>query len=346
MQYSVTFPSGTVEYLFHSNWQQLLQQAPPDRTIIITDEHIKSLYPERFKAYRTLTVSPGEQHKSIDTISSLAHELIKLQAHRKTLLVGVGGGMVTDITGFLASVYMRGMPFGFVPTTLLGMVDAAVGGKNGVNMELHKNMLGTIRQPGFILYDTSFLSTLADEEWSNGFAEIIKYGCISDVRILTTLKDGDIKHFQKRPEKLYDLIIGCVDVKNKIVHADENENGMRKLLNFGHTAGHAFETLHQLPHGHSVALGMNVACILSESQFGMTPTESTQLQTIIQQYQLPVKLKFDIPRVMEILTMDKKRNTADIDYVLLHKLGKAGVKPLAFDTIKQALEKFADAGDY
>lgn len=345
MQYAVTFPTGTVEYLFHSNWEHLAQMAPPETSIIITDSNINALYGERFEKYRTLVIPAGEKSKSLKTISDLTDQLIQHKAHKKTMLVGVGGGVVTDVTGFLASIYMRGVPFGFVPTSLLAQVDAAIGGKNGINIDLHKNMLGTIRQPNFILYDISFLSTLSDEEWSNGFAEIIKYGCISDVRILTTLEDSDIQYFRKRPDKLQELIMGCVDVKNKIVHADENESSVRKLLNFGHTAGHAFETIYHIPHGFSVALGMMVACHLSETHTSFTTAETNHLKEILRRFKLPVYHKFDLQKVMEILQMDKKRNVEQIDYILLHKLGKACVKTLSFNIVEQALASLPH-GDY
>lgn len=343
MQYSVTFPTGTTEYLFRSNWDKLKELAPPDRAVIITDSNLKELYPERFEGYRTLVVPAGEKSKSFHTINDLAHKLIHFQAHRKTILVGVGGGVVTDITGFLASIYMRGVPFGFVPTTLLGMVDAAVGGKNGINIELHKNMLGTIRQPKFLLYDASFLFTLNDTEWSNGFAEIIKYGCISDVRILNMLEASTIQYFQKHPDALNDLIMGCVDVKNKIVHADESETGVRKLLNFGHTSGHAFETLYHMPHGFSVALGMVVACRLSEEQTGLAHAETEIMKQLLVRYQLPTHRKYDVHKVMEILRMDKKRNAEEVDYILLHKLGRACIKTLSFETVETALSSFIHA---
>src|SRR5262245_46159370 len=125
MQYTHSFPSGTVEYIFQNDWNQIYQIAPPDSSVIITDSNVNELYADRFKDFPTLVIPAGEQHKTLDTIEDLIHKLIDLQAHRKTTLIGVGGGVVTDITGFLGCTYMRGIPFGFVPTTLLGMVDAA-----------------------------------------------------------------------------------------------------------------------------------------------------------------------------------------------------------------------------
>jgi len=343
MEYSFCFPTGTVKYLFNSSLRELGQIAPPDRSILVMDADVHEAYAGLLADYRVLTVPPGEEHKTWETIKTLAQQLVELEAHRKTVLVGIGGGVITDITGFLASSYMRGMKFGFVPTTLLGMVDASVGGKNGVNLGLHKNMLGTFAQPSFILYDTSLLQSLEDTQWSNGFGEIIKYGCICDVRILNLLKTADIRYFRKRPAQLSQLIADCVHIKNKIVGADEKESGIRKILNFGHTAGHAFETLYHLPHGHGVALGMLVAGQLSQGLTGMPAAEYEDLRAVMIRYGLPVSCDFDTGKVMEVLHMDKKRDTGTVDYVLLQRLGKACIKPLPFDTVRQGLEKFRES---
>src|SRR5579872_2238700 len=180
MQQTVSFPSGTVNYIFQGRFEDLLRTYDKQHTVIITSDHISRQYAHLFKAHKTLVIPPVESSKDLHTIEMLAKELLRLEATRKTILIGVGGGVVTDITGFLGSIYMRGVPFGFVPTTLLGMVDAAVGGKNGVNMGLNKNILGTVNQPEFVLYDTNFLQTLPNSEWSNGFGEVIKCAMIFD----------------------------------------------------------------------------------------------------------------------------------------------------------------------
>lgn len=340
MQYALSFPTGTVQYQLDSSLSRLRELAPPQDSIIITDEDVWHLHGHKLSDYRVAVMPAGEVHKSWQTIEDLTRQLIRHEAHRKTTLVGLGGGLVTDVTGFLASIYMRGVPFGFVPSTLLGMVDAAIGGKNGINLDVHKNMLGRIHQPQFILYDLTLLDTLKDEEWSNGFAEIIKYGCIADVRILNTLKSHDISFYKKYPDELSTLIAGCVDVKNKIVHADEDEAGVRKLLNFGHTAGHAFETLYHLKHGHAVALGMLVACRVSEQVCGLPASARSELAMILEKYQLPVHLQFDPARVMEVLRMDKKRNHENIDYVVIEKPGKALTRTLPFGLIEESLQSF------
>lgn len=342
MQYAVSFPTGTVEYWLESNLKKLRQLAPPYSSIIVTDEEVWRLHGSKLNEYRSVVMPTGEEHKSWKTIEDLTRQLIGHEAHRKNMLVGLGGGVVTDVTGFLASTYMRGIPFGFVPTTLLGLVDASIGGKNGINLDMHKNMLGTLHQPRFILHDLLLLDTLSDEEWSNGFAEIIKYGCIADVRILNTLNENDVSFYKKYPDKLAELIAGCVDVKNKIVHADENENSVRKLLNFGHTAGHAFETLYHLKHGQAVGLGMLVACRVSEAAAGLQADAKNELAAILQRYALPVHLDFDVAQVMELLRMDKKRNDADLDFVVIEKPGKGLVRNLSFDLIAEKLQNFLD----
>lgn len=339
-----TFPSGTVEYHLAAPVKKLQELAPPESSIVVTDENVARLHGEHLKGYKTLAVPPGEDSKSIETIQRLTQELAGHEAHRKTLIVGVGGGMITDLTGFLASVYMRGTRVGFVPTTLLASVDAAVGGKNGVNVGLHKNLLGTVRQPVFILQDTDLLETLPDAEWSNGFAEIIKYGCISDIRILTTLSQSDIAFYKKNRAGLDELIAGCVDVKSKIVNADEDETGIRRILNFGHTAGHAFERLHNLPHGAAVGLGMLVACLVSEKVAGLDLSAKDKLANTLAAYGLPTTLDFNPDDVAALLRADKKRTDDGIDYVVMEAFGKVCVKSLPFSVIEDALKMFADAG--
>ena len=171
--------------------------------------------------------------------------------------------MVTDITGYAASVYMRGVKFGFVPTSVLAMVDASIGGKNGVDV-IYKNLVGLIKQPEFLLFDYSFLQTLPTEQWINGFAEIIKHACIKDAEMFAFLEENTVGDFMGDSVKLALLIEKNVTIKSEIVVQDEFEKGDRKLLNFGHTLGHAIENTSQLLHGHAVSIGMAAACTISE----------------------------------------------------------------------------------
>ncbi len=338
MRQTVTFPSGTVEYMFQHSFAEYLAGCDRERTVLVTDEHILHLYPQLFKGHKTLVLPPGESSKSLETIGRLTKELIALEATRKTTLIGVGGGVVTDITGLLASVYMRGVPFGFVPTTLLAMVDAAVGGKNGVNAGLNKNIIGTISQPAFILFDAGFLDTLPDEEWSNGFAEIIKYACIFDTDMFAELEKNSISAYRTHGNAELDALIErCVTWKNRTVTEDEHEQGVRKLLNFGHTAAHAIENLYELSHGKAVAIGMVIACMLSEQETGLDKSVAVRLKELSGKYGLPVRHDINVKQVMAILKMDKKRVNDTIDYILLERVGKAVVKSLPFAEIEHTL---------
>jgi 3-dehydroquinate synthase len=337
MQHTVTFPSGTVNYAFQCSAEELAQHANNRPIVVVTDEHIAGLYPQLRSRFKTLTVPASENSKDIRTVEKLAGDLLQMEAGRNTLLVGIGGGVVTDITGFLASVYMRGVSFGFIPTTLLAMVDAAIGGKNGVNTGLHKNILGTISQPEFILYDTNFLKTLPGEEWSNGFAEIIKYACIFDAAMFEELTKHNIGYYQGNYASLSDLVEKCVHLKNKVVLADEREKHQRKLLNFGHTLAHAVEKLYGLTHGKAVAIGMVAACIISQNRTSLDEAVTLKLKSLLQQYGLPVRLDLNVENVMSILKMDKKRTNDNIDYILLEAVGKAAICPLPLAEIEHAL---------
>lgn len=346
MQQSVTFASGTVRYLHNTPFSSISDILQPQDCIIITDEHVAALHGNKFKGFKAvITIPAGEEYKNFASALSAVQQLLSYEAHRKTTIVGVGGGMITDLAGLVASLYMRGVSFGYVSTTLLGMVDAAIGGKNGINIGLQKNLLGTFNQPSFILFDTQFLSTLPTQEWTNGFAEVIKYACLFDEQLFSELNANDIAHYQKDDAALTGLIARCVDWKNKTVIADEDEQGMRKLLNFGHTAGHAVETVCKLPHGQAVAIGMLIACKLSE-QYGLEKSVRQSLHSLLLQYKLPVSTDAPADKLMEVLKMDKKRDNEGIDFIILKCIGKATTKHISLDTIRKAIEEFTHASDH
>ena len=346
MQYKITFSTGEVNYLFQQAAETIGDLYPPDRSIIVTDSNVAELYGEEFSEYPIITLPAGEDNKNSYTATGIVDKLLDLEAHRKTTLIGLGGGMITDITGYVASIYMRGLNCAYIPTTLLGMVDAAIVGKTGINFGKQKNLLGTIRQPASILFDISFLQTLPDEEWSNGFAEVIKYACLFDTGLFEELEQHNIKHYQNNQEALSKLISRCVEWKNRIVKSDEQESDVRKLLNLGHTAGHALETQYHLPHGYAVSLGMIIACMVSEKTNGLKRQAKERLIKMLRQYHLPVRLSFDVKNVMEVLIMDKKRNKNSIDYILLDDIGQGIIKELPFNIIEDTLTDFLHEGGH
>src|SRR5258706_10826434 len=201
-------------------------------TVLITDENVYNAHGKRFKGWNTIVLKSGEEYKVQATVDAIIEQLIVMEADRKTTLVGVGGGGITDITGYVASIYMRGLRFGFVPTYVLAMVDASIGGKNGIDVGVYKNMVGMIRQPSFILHDLIFLNTLPQTEWENGFAEIIKHACIKDAAMLRDLEENSFKTYQGRKKTVAELIQRNAIIKTRVVQQDEFEKGERRLLNF------------------------------------------------------------------------------------------------------------------
>ncbi|GEO10847.1 3-dehydroquinate synthase [Segetibacter aerophilus] len=328
---SFSFSSSTVNYYFNADFNYLEQLVSKDNAVIVTDENVFAKHQKKFKGWKSIIIKAGEQHKVQATVDDIIQQLIDVGADRNTTLVGVGGGVITDITGYVAGIYMRGIAFGFVPTSILAMVDAAIGGKNGIDVGLYKNMVGLIKQPAFLLYDFSLLKSLPKEEWVNGFAEVIKHACIKDAPMFNMLEENKLDYFQKDPENLAKLIQRNALLKTKVVVTDEFENGDRKLLNFGHTIGHAVENLYKIPHGHAVSIGMGVACKFSEEITGFKDT--ARVVNVLKQYGLPPQFEFDKEETFRILKSDKKKSNQSINYVLLNKIGKATIVPLPFEQI-------------
>ncbi|MBP6431910.1 MAG: 3-dehydroquinate synthase [Ferruginibacter sp.] len=331
------FSNKTVDYYFDISFADVKN----DNTILITDANVFALYSLKFEKFKTIVIEAGEAFKQQQTIDKIIKQLIDLGADRKTTLVGVGGGVVTDITGYVASVYMRGVEFAFVPTTILAMVDAAIGGKNGIDVGLYKNMVGTINQPKFLLYDFSFLETLPNEQWVNGFAEIIKHACIKDAELFVELENRGIENYKTNKDLLASLIQKNVTIKTNVVVNDEFEQGDRKLLNFGHTFGHAIENLYQLPHGHAVSIGMTIAAKISEEINNFYSDDKQRMIDLLLKFQLPTHFEFDKHNVFAVLTKDKKRDGDTINFILLNKIGEAVIKPISLlqveDLVNQIL---------
>ena len=336
-KYSFSFSSSTVNYYFDAQFEQLQKLVPAEQTIILTDDNIFARHKKKFKGWKTIVIKAGEAHKNQSTVDHIIEQLIETGADRKTTLIGIGGGVITDITGYVAGIFLRGISFGFVPTSILAMVDAAVGGKNGVDVGLYKNMVGLIRQPAFILFDYSFLKTLPREEWINGFAEIIKHAAIKDAAMFKILEEAKLSTFQKNSDDIAKLVKRNVLIKTKVVVNDEFESGERKLLNFGHTIGHAIENLYQIPHGHAISIGMGLACRLSEKLTGFK--EGDRVIRLLKQYGLPPQFDFDKERAFDILLKDKKKAGHQISFILLNKIGKAEIKLISLEDMNNLIHQ-------
>ncbi len=274
--------------------------------------------------FEVLEIESGEINKNIATCMNLWQALSDLDADRKSLVINLGGGVVTDLGGFVASTFKRGVDFINVPTTLLAMVDASVGGKTGVDLGSLKNQIGVINQSEMVLVVTSFLKTLEERQLQSGYAEMLKHGLIQDHPYWETLKS--VSTF----DGLDNMIHTSVAIKNKIVLEDPTEQGLRKILNFGHTLGHAIEsyflesTAHQtLLHGEAIAIGMILEGFLSHKLSGLSENEMTDIKsTFLSRYEKVVFTEEDIYNILSLLKFDKKNSHGKINFVLLEHIGK------------------------
>ena len=330
------FSNSSTDFYFDGGISHLKEIFDVKNAVFITDSTVFAAHRKKFKHYKVIVLKPGEVYKTQETVNSIIQQLINFEADRKTILIGVGGGVVTDITGFVASTYMRGIKFGFVPTTLLALVDASIGGKNGIDIGVYKNIVGVTTQPSFILHDLFFLNTLPETEWQSGFAEIIKHACIKDAAMFKELQQNFLKYYKNKKTEACLLIQRNVKIKLKVVQQDEFERGERKLLNFGHTLGHALENQYKLSHGQAISIGMTYASHISQQLLGFKQTEA--VVKTLEQYGLPTYFQFDKQKVFDVLKMDKKRERKEMNYILLEKIGKGVIKQIPLNQLEKIIQ--------
>jgi 3-dehydroquinate synthase len=329
------FTSASTDCYFGARFSQLKKLTDPKKTVLVTDQHVYKAHLQLFKGWNCIVLRAGEDYKLQTTVDALLGQLIALGVDRHYTLVGVGGGVVTDLTGYAASIYMRGIRCGFVPTSLLAMVDASLGGKNGVDIGVYKNLAGTIRQPAFLLFDISLLSTLPLKEWRNGFAEIIKHASLFDQKLFKELEKNSLDTYRENSVLLQRLIKKNVFIKLKLVVNDEYESGERRLLNFGHTLGHALEKQYELSHGEAISIGMTVAAALSEKLCHFTHKDA--LVSLLCQYGLPTYAAFNTRKVLKVLALDKKKSGAAVQYVLLKEIARPVQERISFIKLEKLI---------
>lgn len=333
--YSIFFNEEGYSYLS----SQLLSSTY-SKIFILVDENTSQYCLPNFLAnlateveIEIIEIENGEEHKNIETCLQLWHSLTELGGDRKSLLINLGGGVVTDIGGFIACTFKRGIDFINVPTTLLSMVDASVGGKNGVDLGQLKNQIGIIREPKAVIVVSSFLETLPQLEMRSGLAEMLKHGLIYDRNYWNKFKNlSDLKS-----EDLEGLIHESIQIKNKIVSQDLTENGIRKALNFGHTLGHAIEsyfleneTKTKLLHGEAVAVGMILESHISYEKKLLSKEEYYEIKYILKDiYDTILFDDEDIQKIIELLIYDKKNEFGKIQYALLDGIGKIKINEYA-----------------
>ncbi len=325
---SIVIGSGLVSKL------STLKERKP---ILLVDENVLKLHSELFAAYNCITIPSGEQYKTVTFVESVYRKLVEKEVDRSSFIVGVGGGMATDIAGYVASTYMRGIEFGFISTTLLGQVDASIGGKNGVNLDGYKNMIGTIRQPSFVWCDLSLLETLEKNELVSGLSEVVKYGAIREPNLLSYMEENTEKILSMEPEAMAHIITVSAQTKIDIVESDVFEKGDRKLLNFGHTLGHAIEKLTGILHGEAVSIGMVMAANLSVRLGYLKESESLRLEKMLLSLGLPVKTDLPMADIYTTLLKDKKRAGEMMHFILINSMGKAFIQEIQLDTLEKLL---------
>jgi 3-dehydroquinate synthetase len=294
------------------------------KVIYVVDEQLK----DHTSFPNSIFLKVDENTKNLEQLDKVLQLFISHELDRNSLVFAVGGGSLSDLVGFAASIYMRGVSFGIYPSTLLSAVDACLGGKNGIDYQGYKNILGRIEQPKYIVYDLNVLQHLPYEEFKNGFAEIIKYGCANQVELFHLLERYQIEDFYKNEDLLREVLYQSAQIKLDIIQQDPFEQGIRKLLNFGHTIGHAIEKRWKLRHGEAVASGIYYILLYAVHYENFPKETFEKVELLIQKYGFEVVDFYQMQSALALIQMDKKRTNQKIDIVLLEKLGKGHIKRL------------------
>lgn len=334
------------------SWQGLPRAAA---AVIVTNETVAPLYADRLRTQLLagygrvdLVVLPdGERHKDWPTLNRICDHLLGEALDRKTVLFALGGGVIGDMTGFAAAIYMRGVPFVQVPTTLLAQVDSSVGGKTAINHPLGKNMLGAFYQPERVIADLDTLDSLPDRELRAGLAEVIKYGPIADAGFLDWIEDHLDALLARDKTALAQAVRRSCEIKADVVGQDEREQGLRAILNFGHTVGHAIESglgYGEWLHGEAVACGMVLATDLSH-RMGLVPAAVVdRLRALVERAGLPVQPPpLGAARYLQLMRVDKKAEAGAIRFVLIESLGRAGLHAVPDALIVDTLAAYGAA---
>jgi len=312
---------------------------------VIADAAASTSHPEVAAALgslgETIILEPGESQKRFGTVESVLDSLVARRIRRTDTIIAFGGGVTTDIAGFVSSIYLRGVRCVFVPTTLLGQVDAAIGGKNGVNLAGGKNLAGTFYEPWMLVVDPALLDTLPQAEYLSGLAEVVKYGLSIDPELLELIETSAESVLVRQPAVLDRMIKRSVEIKRDIVGKDPQESGPRMVLNYGHTFGHALEAsggYSRHRHGEAISVGMVVAALISRDT-GLLDTEGVETHTrVLQRLGLPTSAAFDRDELMQLMTADKKFGASQ-RWVLLEQIGKCAIKDdVPGSVVMQALE--------
>jgi len=328
---------------------------PAFRYIIVTDSNVSALHGEglleKLKGMGLkadmIEFPAGEASKNISTALGIVEKMLKIGADRKSTLLALGGGVVGDITGLIASLYMRSLPYIQIPTTLMAQVDSSIGGKTAVDLPEGKNLLGTFHQPRGVFVDLKFLETLSEAEFNNGLMEVIKYGIIEDAGFFHFLEEHMDRIRKRQSDALERIVENSCRIKKGIVEIDEKDEGLRRVLNFGHTIGHAVEAAseYRMSHGEAVALGMVAAVRISERLHDLPAEDRVRIERLIKSAGLSghIPKTITLEKILSRLKMDKKKDGSTIHFVLLRKIGmpfiNGGVPEMVLHDVMEELRR-------
>ena len=310
------------------------------KVCIISDSNVSKLYGKTVKdsllenGFEVLefVFIAGEEQKTTETVVSMVEFMAENEMTREDLVVALGGGVCGDMAGFASAIYLRGIDFVQIPTSLLAQVDSSVGGKTAVDLPQGKNLCGAFHQPILVIIDPCTLKSLSTRFFSDGMAEAIKMGCIKSEALFEKIARNNLK------EDLIDIIYECVALKAGVVERDEKEHGERALLNFGHTAGHAIEKLHNfsgITHGEAVGVGMLLICEAAEKQGLTEKGTKARIEKALKEYNLPVCVPDSISDIVEAMNADKKRTGSSIKFVFISKIGNGFINPIEYKNIER-----------
>ena len=308
---------------------------PAKRVVVVSDTNIDRHYHSLIEPYDHILIGLGESSKTLKTLDIIYRRFIELGVDRSCFVLAIGGGIVTDVAGFAASTFMRGLEFGFISTSLLGQVDASVGGKNGVNVDGYKNMVGTFTQPKFVICDVDLLRTLSPREFRTGLAEIIKAAVIADAELFKMLEQTDFSTLQRDSDTLREMVYRAIKVKADIVERDERESGDRRLLNLGHTLAHAIEkSSTKFNHGEAVAVGLALIAEVATSRDMLAVADKERIVALLERAGFMLDAPVEIRTLLKAVAKDKKAEGSDIHIVFPLGVGRCTVEKMPVEEFK------------
>ena len=308
---------------------------PHKRVVVVSDTNIDRHYHSLIEPYDHVLIGLGEASKTLLTLDAIYRRFIELGVDRSCFVLAIGGGIVTDVAGFAASTFMRGLEFGFISTSLLGQVDASVGGKNGVNVEGYKNMVGTFTQPKFVICDVDLLRTLSPREFRTGLAEIIKAAVIADAELFEMLEQADFSTLQRDSDTLREMVYRAIKVKADIVERDERESGDRRLLNLGHTLAHAIEkSSSKFNHGEAVAVGLAMIAEVAANRDMLAVADKERIVALLERAGFALEPPVEVRTLLKAVKRDKKAEGDSIHVVFPLGVGNCCVEKMPIEEFK------------